>query len=758
VPELAPTVDFSALLAALPQPALLIGPQLTVQAASLAFLQATGNTAAGVLQAPVATLPGCLSSQSQQGLAQHDIPASIQRVFDTGRAEQLPAIAYHLTSPGNLAPLGPRWCSVSNVPITDARGQTAYVLYLARDITDLVAERRRGQRLRQREEQLAERAQSLQSDYRQRLTTILQSAGSVPLLPRSGQPLTVAQLAAELATAQSIAEVTEVIIGRGVTAMNATSGALALREDRPDVLHLTRRTLNSGTAFEQLHTDDQLPIAVAAAGSDSVYLSNSTEIKAWLRPPVAADNLEPVAAIAALPLLVDGRSVGAIELAWLEPQTFGEAERRTLSHFATVCGQAVDRVQAQSAQRQALDSSRLLAEALQRSLLELPPTSELADVAVRYRPASNEAQIGGDWYDAFELAGTLHLVVGDVVGHHRAAAAAMAQLRGLLRGIAHCAPPEPHLIATGLDRALADLSIDTIASAVIGQLGPGPTEQTRTLRWTNAGHPPPLVLLPDGTARLLQSEPELLFGVNPKSARTSHDLELPAGASVLFYSDGLIERRSESLDCGLDWLVRRVRALHGLPLGALCDALLAELPAEREDDVALLALRVPPSARPPAVIDLRDRVGQLPVGLPGAASPVPQVIQRAALALTPDLAAVRRARAFVRQQCAAAQVSADTTDTVELLTSETVTNAFIHGRSEARLAILISMGTIRIEVGDDNARHPLRATRNNEALDGRGLDILELLSAEWGVFDEPGGKVVWFELSDCSARQLAQTR
>ncbi|MGL5859184.1 MAG: ATP-binding protein, partial [Angustibacter sp.] len=146
------------------------------------------------------------------------------------------------------------------------------------------------------------------------------------------------------------------------------------------------------------------------------------------------------------------------------------------------------------------------------------------------------------------------------------------------------------------------------------------------------------------------------------------------------------------------------------------------------------------------------RTGSLaPGGLRPESTGAVRLTHRAALALVPDIASVRRARTFVRHHCRAAGVGQDATDVVALLTSETVTNAFIHGRSEARLRFLARPGQIRVEVGDDNVRHPHRATRNDDALDGRGLDIVELLSSGWGVLDDPSGKVVWFEVVDDDA-------
>ena len=132
--------------------------------------------------------------------------------------------------------------------------------------------------------------------------------------------------------------------------------------------------------------------------------------------------------------------------------------------------------------------------------------------------------------------------------------------------------------------------------------------------------------------------------------------------------------------------------------------------------------------------------------VPRQDAPTAEAPAQADLVLAADLAAVRRARHFVRHHCVTAGVSEDVADTVELLTSETVTNAIIHGRSEARLRALVRPEAVRIEIGDDNARHPQRAERNDQALDGRGLDIVALLARDWGVHDEEGGKVVWFEV------------
>ncbi len=105
------------------------------------------------------------------------------------------------------------------------------------------------------------------------------------------------------------------------------------------------------------------------------------------------------------------------------------------------------------------------------------------------------------------------------------------------------------------------------------------------------------------------------------------------------------------------------------------------------------------------------------------------------------------ARQLVADLCRKAGVDDDAIATAVLLTSETVTNAFTHGRSEARVAVSVSPERIRVEVGDDNSRHPHQVVRDHDALDGRGMTIVAILATSWGVTDDPYGKVVWFEVA-----------
>lgn len=267
------------------------------------------------------------------------------------------------------------------------------------------------------------------------------------------------------------------------------------------------------------------------------------------------------------------------------PSTF---EQRLLSEFGRLSA-----VQRRTADQFAAD--RWMSESLQRSLLTDPPQQDQLQIVVRYRPAPREAQIGGDWYDAFPNSdGSTSLVIGDVTGHDREAAAAMGQVRNLLRGIAYALRDPPAAVLTALDRALRDLPVSALATAVLATVEQAPSGAVagpRRLRWSNAGHLPPLLIDADGSARLLRTDADLLLGVDPATQRSDLEQVLQPGATVLLFTDGLVERRGASIDDGLDWLLVAARRLGPLTLDNLCDALLEEVGDRGDDDLALLAVR-----------------------------------------------------------------------------------------------------------------------------------------------------------------------
>jgi PAS domain S-box-containing protein len=258
----------------------------------------------------------------------------------------------------------------------------------------------------------------------------------------------------------------------------------------------------------------------------------------------------------------------------------------------------------------ALDNSRLyeqqrrLAEGLQRSMLTAPPEPDHAEIVVRYRPAMEVAQVGGDWYDAFlQPSGATVLVIGDVVGHDTAAAAAMGQLRGMLRGIAYRDGVTPAEVLDELDAAIHGLGMGTMATAAIARVEQTPEEKAAgltRLRWSNAGHPPPLLLHEDGRIEeLVGPRAELMLGVEPTARRTDSVVTVRPGATLLLYTDGLVEGRDLPLDDGIARLRAALTELADEPLSTLCDAVIERLrPEGLQDDVALVAIRLHPQDRP----------------------------------------------------------------------------------------------------------------------------------------------------------------
>ena len=249
------------------------------------------------------------------------------------------------------------------------------------------------------------------------------------------------------------------------------------------------------------------------------------------------------------------------------------------------------------------DAQRKLAERLQQALLTPPPEPDHLHVVVRYQPAGHEALVGGDWYDAFlQPDGATMVVIGDVVGHGGDSAAAMGQLRGLLRALAYDGGGPPSATLTRMEHAARGLAVSNLATALLARIERHPdvpVSGTRVLRWSSAGHLPPVLLAPDGNTTLLETPPDLMLGVDPDAPRHDHTVEFDSGHTLLLVTDGLVERRGSDLDAGLAALRDALGDLGRTPLEELCDTLLARLvPGRGEDDVALVAVRAYPEDRP----------------------------------------------------------------------------------------------------------------------------------------------------------------
>jgi serine phosphatase RsbU (regulator of sigma subunit) len=294
-------------------------------------------------------------------------------------------------------------------------------------------------------------------------------------------------------------------------------------------------------------------------------------------------------AIACAPIPGLTGPLGVLTFAWAYPHEIDVNERATIAAIAGYVGQALLRARH-------FDRQTTAATTLQKALLTPLPVVGRLRMAARYLPAHHGDHVGGDWYDALALPEQrLALVIGDVTGHSLDAAAAMSQLRSMLRGFLVDRVEPPSALLRRLEQANRALTADTIATVLLAYLDP--TDQGgHRLHWSNAGHPPPMVIHPDGSVdQLCGADP--LIGVTRQVSRTNRTLVLKPGTTLLLHTDGLVETRTETLDQGFERLRRLLTGHYATAPQDLADLLLRHADAHaHEDDVALLVLRTPDRA------------------------------------------------------------------------------------------------------------------------------------------------------------------
>lgn len=422
----------------------------------------------------------------------------------------------------------------------------------------------------------------------------------------------------------------------------------------------------------------------------------------------------------------------------------------------------------------ALDNARLygrqqkVAETLQHSLLTAPPQPDDLQIAVRYRPAGAYQQVGGDWYDAFQQPdGATLLVIGDVVGHNVDAAAAMGQIRSILRGLACDRPESPARILSRVDRVLTTLGVPTLATALLARIEQ-PADLVsaglRRLRWSSAGHLPPLLLRPDGTVRRLDSVPERLLGSGSPTTRSDQEVLLSVGDTVVFYTDGLIEYDRTGIDEGIDRLTAHLGDPAELPLEDLCDRLLERIPTGRaDDDIAILALRCTPvqHAEPAQATDRRaepagvGRLGEADGG-PGSqelwamqARPTvgtdAQLLGRWEPVSKADLTTHRLQLADALRDRSRPEVAEEgAVERLLLAFEELASNALRHGHPPVRVDVTAADGFWLLDVSDAAvAELPTPAVGRDAAHGGMGLYLVASVCTAHGWFADRGRKHTW---------------
>ncbi len=483
----------------------------------------------------------------------------------------------------------------------------------------------------------------------------------------------------------------------GLDAMNSAASDEVFRmhsevtEKPGSLLH---QSMQSREARLLRTIDDETVAALAQSGIDAELIRKSRLGSLIVAPFVARDRV--------LGVVLFGRSKDRTPMADDDLRTALELVART----ATCLDNAL-----------VYSNERRIAVALQRSMLpedEVIPQPPGLEIAHFYRPSSRAAQVGGDWFDVIALSGhRVAFVIGDVMGHDIQAAANMGQLRTAMRTLAQL-DLEPIDLLAHLDETVQKGTTMQYATCVYAVCN----VVTRECSIICAGHPPPLLQHADGTTEIIAVSPGMPLGVatgDPEFAVT--ELVLPPDSTLVLYTDGLIERRGQDIDTGIENL-RAVLALPAASAHDLCERVAGALGrSAAEDDLAMLMARVPSGC---------DRAF-------------------ARWKLSPESESVSRARSMARQ--ALRDWGLDSLeDTTALLVSELVTNAirYADGDIELRLA---KGGILVCEVTDGNVHVPRRRRSGPEEEGGRGLTIVNEYSQAWGTRPVASGKVVWFELA-----------
>lgn len=520
-----------------------------------------------------------------------------------------------------------------------------------------------------------------------------------------------------LADARTVPDVIDVLGGaEGLARLGAVNMVLGLVEAGRLSIAARGEGVDAPLTQHSRVDDPGLPLSeVVRTGQPRLVLSRAEFAAAYPRLYPYAEVMG-IDSAAYLPLIAEGRVIGALGLSYRGKTAFSPEERNLLVALSSGIGQSLQRAKLH-------DREHDLAEDLQQAMLPRSiPEVPGAEIAVRYRAAHEGQDIGGDWYDVISLpGGRVGVVIGDVQGHDTQAAAVMGQLRIVLRAYAG----EGHAPGTVMARAsefLHELDTERFATCTYAEIDLA----SGALRLVRAGHIDPLVRHADGRCRWLPVPGGLPLGLSAAFGPLDYPvttLALDPGDALLMCTDGLVEVPGADLDDGLAQLAELV-GTGPRDIGELSDRL-CDVVDERdiEDDMALVMLRRTAGGTAEPGGRLRQFI---PPSDPDALSAARHMI-----------------RSAVRSWGAGERA-----DEIELVSDELITNALLHTDGPAAVTIRPLSGPgrrLRVEVEDRSSALPHRREPGEAGVSGRGLLLVDQLADLWGVEPRGNDKCVWAE-------------
>lgn len=511
---------------------------------------------------------------------------------------------------------------------------------------------------------------------------------------------------AELGRAETRSEVGTAVIDFIVPALGAVSALVAVRQRETDSFVMIAQVgfpTGEPTPWDHYAAGNDMPSADAVLRGEPIFVVGRAALRA--RYPRVADMLIGAGGHcwAGIPLTATGTVVGTIGIGFADEDALDAAQRVRLVALAGQLAEALQRAER-------FETEHSIAVTLQRALLGRPATSSpLVRISAQYLPGAVALEVGGDFHDTFDLAdGCIGLVIGDVVGSGLTAAAAMGQLRSAVRALAHSFGPAELL--SRLDRYVAEIEGTYFATATYVVIDPA----KRQLRYSTAGHPPPLMRQKDGSTVRLEAARGAPLGV-AATPRTEAVAPIVPGCIVVLYTDGLVERRNETIDEGIARLEAALVSHRDDDIDRLCASMIdnALEGTRQRDDIAILCAEFVPDPD-----EIRFRI-----------EPDPR-----------EIAAVRhRLREFLRT----AAVSADDTLDILIAVGEAVANAVEHSGSRGIRPI-----DVRVELRADRIIATIadggswREPGAHDDSRGRGLGIMKSLMPEFELSQTATGTVV----------------